>query len=404
MKKLLLVALAVPAYISALAQCETNYGKLVINEFMARNIVIADEFGEFDDWVEVMNGGEESVNIGGYFLSDNHGNRTRYTFPDLVLDPGDYVVVWCDGQPFQGEFHTEFGLQGTVGERVVLSNPDTVVIDHVDYGPVDNLQSLSRFPDGYGPFRFATPTPAAGNIEGGFGSANSGRGLVINEFLARNTSSGMDEYGNYFDWIELYNNRDIPLNLGGYFLSDNSNSPEKYEFPEPTILASGGYIVVFNAGIDGVSDIWPLHTPYNLSGDGEYVHLYNKDTVTIDFVWFGPQQQDISEGRFENGLGPIKCLEPTLGFSNDPGTVSISEYNLAEDFEFSVYPVPATDFVNVHLNDGTPGVMQLFSVLGNHVADYSYQGDGPHYIDLSGYNSGVYLLRIGNKTKRIIVR
>lgn len=395
MKKLLLLLAATGLVVTVSAQCEIGYGDLVINEFMARNIVYPDEFGEFDDWVEIMNNSDDPINLNGYFLSDNHGNRTRYSFPDMTLDPGEYLVIWCDGQPEQGEFHTEFGLQGSIGERIILVDPDTVVIDHFDFGPVSNIQSLSRYPNGHGPFRFATPSPGADNNETDY------RGLVINEFVAINENSATDEFGNNLDWIELYNNRDIPLNLGGYFLSDKSNTPEKYEFPEPTILAAGGYITVWAAGIAGVS---PYHTSYALSGDGEYVHLYNKDTITLDFVKFGPQVADISVGRFENGIGAFRCLEPTFGETNDPGTVNVNEFEPPQELLFSVYPVPATDYINIQLNDVGNGTIQVFSAFGSHVANYDYQGDGPHYIDLSGYAKGVYLIRIGNTTKRVVVR
>ncbi|MCA1762775.1 MAG: lamin tail domain-containing protein, partial [Flavobacteriales bacterium] len=83
----------------AIAQCEPYFGKLVINEFMAaNNSTASDEFGEFDDWVEIYNGSEEPINMEGYFLSDNHGNRTKFVFPSVVIEPDDVLIVWCDGQ------------------------------------------------------------------------------------------------------------------------------------------------------------------------------------------------------------------------------------------------------------------------------------------------------------------
>lgn len=396
MKKTLLILAACTLSISLIAQCGIEYGDLVINEFMARNIVYSDQDGEFDDWVEIHNTTDEDINLQGYFLSDNHGNRTRFTFPDTVLEAGGYIVVWCDGHLDQEGLHTEFGLNGSLGERILLANPDTVVIDHFDFGYVDNVQSFGRYPNGHGPFRFAIPTPGGPNNETDY------RGLVINEFLAINDDSGTDEFGNYFDWIELYNNRDIPLNLGGYFLSDKSNTPEKFEFEEPTILAAGGYVVVYAAGVAGISN---RHANFSLSGDGEYVHLYNKDTVTLDFVKFGPQLPDVAIGRFDNGTGKFRCLVPTKGATNEMSTVNVHELEQQnKEILFSVYPVPATDYVNIQLTDTGSGTISVFSAYGSHVASYAYNGSGPHYLDLSGYAKGVYLIRIGNHTRRIVVR
>lgn len=399
MNKTLLILIASVITTGAFAQCGNVYGDLVINEFMARNIVHADEYDEYDDWVEILNNSDDPISLDGYFLSDNHGNRTRYSFPDMTLDPGEYVIVWCDGQPQQGQFHTEFGLNGTVGERIILVNPDTVVIDHFDFSEIQtNTHSLSRYPNGTGMFRFALPSPGLTNNEN---IGTDSRGLVINEFLAINENSESDEFGNHLDWIELYNNQVIPLNLGGYFLSDKSNNPAKYEFPEPTILAAGGYVTVWAAGLAGIS---PFHADFALSGDGEYVHLYNKDTMTLDFVRFGAQLADISIGRYENGIGPFRCLEPSFAAENVLSTVSLDEIGMKEDILFSVYPVPATEFINIQLMDTSNGIIQVYNAYGQHIANYSYQGSGPHYIDISNLPNGVYLVKIGNQTKRIVVR
>ena len=396
MRKPLLLLLSVFVYMGATAQCGITYGDLVINEFMARNIVHPDQDGEFDDWVEIHNTTDVDVNMQGYFLSDNHGNRTRFTFPDTLLVAGGYMIVWCDGQVEQAGLHTEFGLNGSVGERILLVDPDTVVIDHFDFGPVDNIQSFSRYPNGHGPFRFANPTPGSAN------NPTDYQGLVINEFLAINNNSGTDEFGNHIDWIELYNNRTIPLNLGGYILSDKSNSPDNaYTFPDPTILAAGGYMVVYAGGLAGPS---PYHAPFSLSGTGEYVHLYNKDTVTLDFVKFGQQLPDISVGRYENGLGLFSCLEPTKGEINIISTVGVNDFVIKDEVQFSIYPVPATSYINIQLNYVGQGTIQVFSALGSHVANYAFDGDGPHHIDVSDFTKGVYFVRIANHTQRIVVR
>ncbi|HKK39924.1 MAG TPA: lamin tail domain-containing protein, partial [Cryomorphaceae bacterium] len=124
------------------AQCEPFFGKLVINEVVAGNDNVgADEFGEFDDWIEIYNASDEEINMEGIFLSDNHGNRTKFTFPDFVLPSGEVVVVWCDNQPEQGLFHAAFGLNAG-GEEVGLYNQDTTSIDYVRYGAIPDDISI----------------------------------------------------------------------------------------------------------------------------------------------------------------------------------------------------------------------------------------------------------------------
>ena len=57
---------------------------------------IADEFGEFDDWIEIYNNGNQSINLFGYHLSDDLSVLDKYTFPNITLGPDEYLIVWAD--------------------------------------------------------------------------------------------------------------------------------------------------------------------------------------------------------------------------------------------------------------------------------------------------------------------
>ena len=51
---------------------ESNKVTLVINEFMADNdTFIQDPNGDYDDWIEIYNYGDEAINMAGMFLTDN---------------------------------------------------------------------------------------------------------------------------------------------------------------------------------------------------------------------------------------------------------------------------------------------------------------------------------------------
>ena len=45
--------------------------------------------------------------------------------------------------------------------------------------------------------------------------------VLISEFLASNDDGLADEDGDFEDWIELYNQGDIAINLAGWYLSDD---------------------------------------------------------------------------------------------------------------------------------------------------------------------------------------
>ncbi|MBK8562227.1 MAG: lamin tail domain-containing protein [Saprospiraceae bacterium] len=69
-----------------------------------------------------------------------------------------------------------------------------------------------------------------------FGKMAAQSNVVINEVMASNVAYITDENGEYEDWIELYNNSGSSVNLGGWFLSDNPDNLDKWEFP-PILLS-----------------------------------------------------------------------------------------------------------------------------------------------------------------------
>jgi len=139
--------------------------------------------------------------------------------------------------------------------------------------------------------------------------------VVINEFLARNTNDTVNEYGNHEDWIELINLTSEPVSLYGLYLSDDYENPDKYGFPENTLIQSYDYITIWADEEDTASGF--LHANFKLSGDGEHLMLSNGAGMVLDSLTFGAQQPDISWGRCPDGTGIFQELAlPTYGFEN----------------------------------------------------------------------------------------
>lgn len=130
-------------------------------------------------------------------------------------------------------------------------------------------------------------------------TANSIPPLVINEFMASNNSSYADSAtGEYNDWIEIYNNGDKPVNLGGLYISDNKSYKSKYKIPTTnaavTTVKPGEYLILW---ADSKMEAGELHVDFKLSADGEDLGIYTADGQIIDETTFGPQTTDISTGR-----------------------------------------------------------------------------------------------------------
>ena len=88
----LLLALSVPALrLSVEAQ-----GDVIISEFMADNATtLADEDGQFSDWIEIHNPTLNPINLLGYSLTDDPGLLTKWEFPAVTIPAGGYLLVFA---------------------------------------------------------------------------------------------------------------------------------------------------------------------------------------------------------------------------------------------------------------------------------------------------------------------
>ena len=88
---------------------------LVINEFMASNdFAFPGPQGDYPDWIEIYNLGIDSVNLAGYFMSDDLVDpEARFqisdAYPDSVtVEPGGYIVFLCQQRRFEQCNEPEF--------------------------------------------------------------------------------------------------------------------------------------------------------------------------------------------------------------------------------------------------------------------------------------------------------
>ena len=107
---------------------------------------------------------------------------------------------------------------------------------------------------------------------------------IITEFVASNSDGIVDGNGDTSDWIEIHNAGDATVDLLGYSLTDDADTPAKWTFESSTALDPGAYLVVFASG-DGTPDpAGNLHTNFALSAGGEYLALSDSGgTVLSEF-------------------------------------------------------------------------------------------------------------------------
>jgi len=215
--------------------------------------------------------------------------------------------------------------------------------------------------------------------------------LVVNEFMASNSTAVADQDGEYDDWIELYNNSQEEIALEGLFLSDNPENITKWPFPDTNIMANE-YIIVW-ADEDGSQE--GLHANFKLSAAGESIFLAQSSDELIDMVEYGEQTTDISTGRWPNGTGSFIKMPFTFAAPNVSNTID-DKYN---NFSLSIFPNPAGNqtFLQIESLNDRDCKLELRDINGKLMENrqlYLNSGATKYSLDISAYSPGIYIVRI----------
>ncbi|MBW8040575.1 MAG: hypothetical protein FVQ85_11300 [Planctomycetes bacterium] len=268
---------------------------LVVNEFMAKNNnFIPDEYGNYDDWIEIYNYGDEAIDIAGMYLADDIDVplswwQIPYGSPEITtIAPGGYMLIWADNTPMQGPLHVNFALAAGGGEDVGLISEEGVLIDAIEFFfPQQSDTSYGRYPDANDNWQFfVNPTPGKPN-------KLEDIGIYINEIMyhSYHSTSGTIEPENLREeYIELFNNGNELVNFSGWRFSDGVD----FAFPNDVTIGVGQYLVVaadvntFTAKYPGVTNViggWDGR----LSNSGEAIRLIDAMDIMIDRVRYADQ-------------------------------------------------------------------------------------------------------------------
>ncbi|MCD4698461.1 MAG: CotH kinase family protein [Bacteroidales bacterium] len=139
---------------------------VVINEIMSANeTTIKDEDGDYSDWIEFYNYGNETVNFEGFYISDDTSNFNKWAFPLIELMPDSFLLIFASGKDrIEGPFlHTNFKIDSD-GENLILSDSLGNIIDHILPIAISTDISYGRKPDAGSQFLyFDFPSPGKTN-------------------------------------------------------------------------------------------------------------------------------------------------------------------------------------------------------------------------------------------------
>ena len=176
--------------------------------------------GSPGDWVELFNYGPIAVDVSGWRFKDNDDSHTFAIAPGTSIAPGAYLVL--------DEAQFGFGLGAADSAR--LYDASGALVDSHAW-TTHAVTTYGRCPNGTGAFRATTSVSK--------GTANDcSTPIAINEIESSGGSPG--------DWVELYNNSPVAVDVSGWTFKDN-NDANAYVIAGGTIVAAGAYLVLDEA-------------------------------------------------------------------------------------------------------------------------------------------------------------
>jgi hypothetical protein len=266
--------------------------QLRINEWMANPVP-----GE-DDWFEVYNPNNQPVSVGGCYLTDDLGNRTRYLPIPALSFIGAITNAWqefvADGNTQNGAHHVAFNLRGA-GEAIGLSTTNGQPIDSITFTNQTSGVSQGRLLDGSANIVYFPGTPSPGDPN--YVLMN---GVVISEVLTH-TDLPLE------DAVEIHNVGSSAVNVSGWWLSDSRGTPRKYQIPTTAPIPAGGYRVFYEYQFND-RDVGPI--PFSFSsanGDEVFLSAATNSILTGSRAQaaFDASANGVSFGRYVNSIGSV---------------------------------------------------------------------------------------------------
>ena len=282
---------------------DTSFRRLIINEILAANESAVPHGATFPDLVELYYDGPAPMSLSGMSLSDDPQQPARFVFPaGAAMNPGEYLVLFADSEAGTSEYHLGFGLNNA-GDAVYLYDQTGVLIDSVEFGMQLADLSVGRIGPA-GSWHLTVPTFGQANLSYPLGDP---RVVRINEWLAS------DEVLFDSDFVELHNPHALPVDLGGFYLTDTPETEPALDQLRPLSFIAGGGYAVFTAD----DQPGPGHLRFKLSSAGDMIALFDAAYHEIDKVIFLAQTTDVSQGRVPDGADRFGYFVlPTPGLPN----------------------------------------------------------------------------------------
>lgn len=368
------------------------FGQLIINEGSNKNYsTIVDEYGEAEDWIEIVNTGNDPIDLFQYSLSDD-ANPGKWRFPHHIIQPGEFLLVFCSGRnqfatsPFvtvlsDSSFAPAPGWNGhQLSQPFVWDGVSNVIVNVCSYNDFYTDNTIHRL----SATSFISSAVAA--IDGGSACPLSAGGVALrrpnirlnNAVIGQGTETNSptdypSPYGNWY-WSARQQYLYLASELSAAGLVAGSIDSLAFD-----VVSTNGVPFAFfavslaNSGTQELTSSFVpstgsfLHTNFKIDGAGETIRLFNPaDSLMNALTVSCGNGYDISIGAFPDATASItKFATPTPGFSNN-NALAANNYTPAPVFSttsgtynnpFSVsLSVPSTPNATIYytLDGSTP--------------------------------------------------
>lgn len=321
-------------------------GGLVLNEVLAVNQTLQNPDNSFAGWVELFNPTGAEIDVSDLSLSDDLATPRKFVFPaNTKIAAGAYLVTYFNPLAAPSATNTGFALSAPGGGVYLFEKPASGggLHDSVSYGLQIPDFSIGRTPNGSGGFALCVPSRGAANTAAALAGIAS---VKFNEWLANpNVAPG---------WFELYNTNNLPVALGGNYLTDQLSNKSKNLIPPLSFIGGAGASRWLQLIADNTAGAVPGHVNFSLNPLGESLGLFSGTGTQIEAVTFGVQSAGVSQGRYPDGTSAIVSLTPTPGTANAPAAVDNDGDGIPDSWELAngLNPNDGTDAAKDKDGDG----------------------------------------------------
>jgi hypothetical protein len=205
--------------------------------------------------------------------------------------------------------------------------------------------------------------------------------------MAGNDVTIADFYGEFDDWVEIYNRDLSPVWLGDKYLSDDLQNPSRWLMPD-SLIQPGAFILIWT---DGQTGQGPIHANFKLKKSGEEIGIFQspeRNSAVIDYLAFSSQLDDISYGRVSDGGSTWIPFNPsTPGYSN---TLTVLQSTDDKTVPLTVYPNPVRHglvFFNKLIS------FRLYDMTGK----MRFERKNSLYLEVGELTPGIYIIKTSDE-------